>query len=144
MNNHKKGFTLIEMLAVIAIIAVLVAIIVPAVGNSTDKAKAAADAANLRSVLSLLNIHVINGEKTVDEIIETCANPTSKMDKDAVLHAVFEAPGFVNVFYINGSTCYSIEYLAELATNGPNSSKLEEIGTAKPEVPGGTWYTVNP
>ena len=35
---NKKGFTLIEMLAVIAIIAVLVAIIVPAVGSSTTKA----------------------------------------------------------------------------------------------------------
>lgn len=47
---NKKGFTLIEMLAVIAIIAVLVAIIVPAVSGSTTKAKAAADAANLRSI----------------------------------------------------------------------------------------------
>ena len=49
---NKKGFTLIEMLAVIAIIAVLVAIVVPAVGNSTEKAKEAADAANLRSIIA--------------------------------------------------------------------------------------------
>ena len=49
---NKKGFTLIEMLAVIAIIAVLVAIVVPAVGNSTEKAKEAADAANIRSIIA--------------------------------------------------------------------------------------------
>lgn len=46
---NKKGFTLIEMLVVIAIIAVLVSIIIPVVGNSTDKAAAATNAANLRS-----------------------------------------------------------------------------------------------
>ena len=49
---NKKGFTLIEMLVVIAIIAVLVSIIIPVVSSSTVKARAAADAANLRSVLS--------------------------------------------------------------------------------------------
>ena len=39
MNKlNKKGFTLIEMLAVIAIIAVLVSIIIPVVGTSTEKA----------------------------------------------------------------------------------------------------------
>ena len=74
MLRNKKGFTLIEMLAVIAIIAVLVAIIVPAIGSSTQKAMAATDAANLRTILSLLNTHVINGEKTVDEIIANCSN----------------------------------------------------------------------
>ena len=46
---NKKGFTLIEMLAVIAIIAVLVAIVIPVVGNATEKAKEAADIANIRA-----------------------------------------------------------------------------------------------
>ena len=49
MKMNKKGFTLIEMLVVIAIIAVLVSIIIPVVGNSTVKASAATNAANLRS-----------------------------------------------------------------------------------------------
>ena len=48
--KNKKGFTLIEMLAVIAVIAVLVSVVVPTVTGSTDKAAAAANAANLRSV----------------------------------------------------------------------------------------------
>ena len=53
MNKmNKKGFTLIEMLVVIAIIAVLVAIIIPTVSSATDKAKAAADAANLRAIVA--------------------------------------------------------------------------------------------
>ena len=49
---NKKGFTLIEMLVVIAIIAVLVSIVIPVVGNSTEKAKEAADAANIRSAIA--------------------------------------------------------------------------------------------
>ena len=53
MNKmNKKGFTLIEMLVVIAIIAVLVAIIIPTVSSATTKAKAAADAANLRAMVA--------------------------------------------------------------------------------------------
>lgn len=60
MKMNKKGFTLIEMLVVIAIIAVLVSIIVPVVSNSTVKAAAAADAANLRSVMAEVQVAVLS------------------------------------------------------------------------------------
>lgn len=144
MRRSKKGFTLIEMLVVIAIIAILVAVVIPVVNNSTDKAKAAVDAANLRAVYAELNIHVINGDKTVDEILNAASDPISKMDPDAVICAVFDAPGFIQVYYVNGETYYGFDYLSELATNGPESPALSTIGTAKPDIPGGTWYTVNP
>ena len=63
---NKKGFTLIEMLVVIAIIAVLVAIVVPAVSNSTVKASAASNAANLRSYAAEVAIVYLNpGDATV-------------------------------------------------------------------------------
>ena len=58
---NRKGFTLIELLVVIAIIAILVSIVIPAIGNSTKKAKAAADAANLRSVLSEATLDMLYG-----------------------------------------------------------------------------------
>lgn len=143
MLRKNKGFTLIEMLVVIAIISVLVAIVIPVVGNSTAKAKAATDAANLRAVYAELNIHVLNGDKTIQEVLNSTSNPTSKMDPDAVICAVFDAPGFIQVYYVNGSTYYGFDYLSELGTNGPDSPNLVTIGTAKPEIPGGTWYTVN-
>jgi prepilin-type N-terminal cleavage/methylation domain-containing protein len=72
---NKKGFTLIEMLAVIAIIAVLVAIIVPAVGSSTMKANAATNAANLRSAAASITIDYVNG---------TCKTTTTGEGDDAV------------------------------------------------------------
>lgn len=59
--TSKKGFTLVEMLVVIAIIAVLVAIIIPTVSSATKKAKAATDAANLRSAKATLTIAALDG-----------------------------------------------------------------------------------
>lgn len=63
--RNKKGFTLIEMLVVIAIIAVLVAIVVPVVGNSTVKASAATNAANLRTVAAQISVAIVNGDLEV-------------------------------------------------------------------------------
>ena len=47
--KNSKGFTLMEMLIVVAIIAVLVAIAIPTFTNQLEKAREAADMANLRS-----------------------------------------------------------------------------------------------
>lgn len=140
----RKGFTLIEMLVVVAIIAVLVAIVMPTVGSTTDKAKAATDAANLRAVYAELNIQVINGQMAIADILESCTDPVSHMDPEAVICAVFDAPGFIAVYYAHDDVYYGIDYLSEYATNGADSAALAAIGTAKPDVPGGTWYTVNP
>ena len=142
--RNQKGFTLIEMLVVIAIIAVLVSIVIPTVSNATTKAKAATDVANLRAVYAELNIYVLNGDKTIPEVLASTSNPTSKMDPDAIICAVFDSPGFIEVFYVNDDIYYGFDYLSEFAANGPNSSALTAIGTAKPDVPGGTWYTVTP
>ena len=64
---NKKGFTLVEMLAVVAIIAVLVAIMVPVAGNAIEKAKAASNAANLRSLQTEI---LMNGEDSETDISE--------------------------------------------------------------------------
>lgn len=137
MRFKKNGFTLIEMLVVIAIIAVLVSIIVPVVSNSTEKANAATDAANLRSVLGIMNVEVVNGEKTVPEIIEASLNPTSKVDPNAKLSVVYDEPAFIDVYYVNGTAYYGLDYLSDVAENGDST-----LPTSAPDVPSGsTWYT---
>ena len=61
MKMNKKGFTLIEMLAVIAIIAVLVAIVIPTVSSATEKAKEAADVANIRAAVAQVTTNALAG-----------------------------------------------------------------------------------
>ena len=67
---NKKGFTLIEMLAVIAIIAVLVAIVIPVVGNATEKAKEAADAANIRAAIAEVTTAGLANEGNTSKEVE--------------------------------------------------------------------------
>ena len=64
---NKKGFTLVEMLAVVAIIAVLVAIMIPMAGNAIEKAKAASNAANLRSLQAEILMDGEDGERKITE-----------------------------------------------------------------------------
>lgn len=134
--RNKKGFTLVEMLVVIAIIAILVAIIIPVITTATKKAKASTDAANLRVTLGELNVHAVDGTKTAPQIIPLVIAPKCSLDPDAVMYAVYESPSFVAVYYVNGSTYYSLDYLADVATHGESS-----ISTAMPSYPAGTaWY----
>lgn len=120
---NKKGFTLIEMLAVIAIIAVLVAIIVPAVGNSTTKAKAATNAANLRNAAATLAIAYVNGEATIDE------------DGDFTPPTDFVAPTAEAVTGITGDLDFTVvlqgdEIVCSFGANGTiaNYSDIAEDG----------------
>lgn len=70
-RKDKKGFTLMEMLIVVAIIAILVAIAVPTFNSSLDKARKAADDANIKtaymeSILHTEDPDLYPGEVKVD------------------------------------------------------------------------------
>jgi len=99
--TSKKGFTLIEMLVVIAIIAILVAIIVPTVTSSTSKAKAATDAANLRSAQATATIKALEetGKTTAYEYTagQLGVPATSKTDKKPFKCTVTPGDGGVTV-----------------------------------------------
>ena len=129
-DSARRGFTLVEMLVVIAIIAVLVAVIVPTVSSSTAKAKAATDAANLRSIYGEANIIVLQSDE--DNAIEKVqAEKTEcKSFPGADLRMVYTEPGFVGVYYVDGSNYYSLDYFSEVAEKGSSS-----ISTAEPTFP---------
>ena len=63
MNKIKntKGFTLMEMLIVVAIIAILIAIAIPTFTTQLEKAREAADIANIRSAYSEAMVKYLDG-----------------------------------------------------------------------------------
>ena len=137
-KHSKKGFTLIEMLVVIAIIAVLVAVIIPTVTSSTSRAKAATDAANLRSVLGQTNSIIADGNK-IDAV--TAANlqvVDSKSYPGAKCYVVYADPSFIDVYYVKDSAYYGLDYFASIAEDGTADST---ISTAKPSAPAGSGLT---
>ena len=122
---NKKGFTLIEMLVVIAIIAVLVAVAIPVVSNSTTKAKAATDAANLRSAEAIIlpeflagNID-FDGETSITDddlltLLDGKIPDTSKLDEDDELTVTLTNAGVLTVMYGE----HDKDYYAGIAESG--------------------------
>lgn len=139
MKNN-KGFTLIEMLVVIAIIAILVAVVVPTVTASTSKAKAAADGANLRSSLGLLNVQMITQANSQDALdVSGVQIPSSKTFPDASIEVLYCPSHFVYIYYKSGGVYYGADYFSELAETG--------VAPAAPSLPDTTgmnvqWYTI--
>ena len=133
--RNKKGFTLIEMLVVIAIIAVLISVVIPIVSHSTDKAEAAADAANLRAILGQLNAELAVGAKKIDEAVATIVPPVSKLNPGAELHVLYTNPGFIDVYYVIDNNYYGLSYLATMA----EGLDVSTFPITKPTT-AGTWY----
>ena len=75
MNKIKntKGFTLMEMLIVVAIIAILIAIAIPTFTTQLEKAREAADIANIRSAYSEAMVKYLDGTKKADGSADTSA-----------------------------------------------------------------------
>ena len=113
MKMNKKGFTLIEMLVVIAIIAILVAIVVPIVNNSTVKARAAADAANLRSIAAEVAIDLLD-----NDTVNGTYSFTPKSSGVTGTLKVFDNNGSIEAWYGN----YGIAQFSAAAENGTLSA----------------------
>lgn len=125
---NKRGFTLIEMLVVVAVIAVLVSIIIPMVTLASDKAAAAADAANLRSAKATIAIGMLDGTYSDGDTItaEMVGVPAvSNYEGEAFQASI--ANGEISVAYGE----MDITYLADIADNG----KDDESNAASQTVP---------
>ena len=74
--KNNKGFTLMEMLIVVAIIAILVAIAIPSFTTQLEKAREAADIANIRSTYAEAMVAYLEGDTTGGAATETSAAMT--------------------------------------------------------------------
>ena len=101
---NKKGFTLIEMLVVIAIIAVLVAIVIPTVGNATEKAKEAADAANIRAAIA--EVTTTGLSTAADASKSVTLTQTGAFDKNTDLKNI----GGLNLDLFKDKTSVTVKY----------------------------------
>ena len=111
MKMNKKGFTLIEMLVVVAIIAVLVAIVIPVVGNSTESAKEAKDAANIRAAISVVTTKALLGTTTATKEVdltqaEAFDKNTDLTDIGGFAKSIFTGADKVTVKYC--ATCNAV------------------------------------
>ena len=134
-RKSKKGFTLIEMLVVIAIIAILVAVIIPTISNATVKAKAATDAANLRSMMGLANTLLMDNDENEAATFAGMQAGSCKTFPGAVAYMGYVNPGFMLPCYVLNGQYYTLTYFADIADTGSTTE-----GTAKPE--GYTWYKI--
>ena len=136
-TDLRRGFTLVEMLVVIAIIAVLVAVIIPTATSATTKAKAGADAANLRSVLGLADTLLLDNSD--DELLAQLSQnvPACKSVPEAKLMIVHDFPSFVDVYFVDvdKNQYYGLEYYSDVALNGKS-----DVPTGERTFPAG--YTV--
>ncbi len=81
-TRSKKGFTLAELLIVIAIIAILIAIMFPVFGAQLEKAKAAAELANVRAAYSEAVANTLLGdEKDLTVVVSTIQVKTDDLKK---------------------------------------------------------------
>ena len=130
---NKKGFTLIEMLVVIAIIAVLVAIIIPTVTSATDKAAAATNAANLRSVKAEITTALLSNDAAKYKITPPASTgspytvelqtdvslPTAKkcgvVADGAKIGAYITEDKVVTVFFVQSEKAYTIDSFVKVA-----------------------------
>ena len=134
MRQEKRGFTLIEMLVVISVIAILVAIVVPVISKSSVRAKAAVDAANLRTILGEANIVL------TDETVDIAAAAVKMEDFNcasipgAKSYIYYVVPGFIEAYFESDGQKFTVDSFAEAASTGnpPVAAEIPAGGTAYP------------
>ena len=127
---RKKGFTLVELLAVIAILAILVIIAMPNVLDMFNKAKQDAFETEVRSHIKVVNSEFItSGNLVYSNVVAGAAKLPMDGEK---LDYYIELDSRGNIKELNVTNG---EYKIEVSGTSSNPVKIEEVGeTIKSEV----------
>lgn len=122
---NKKGFTLAELLVVVAIIGVLVAVSIPVFTSQLEKARDAADAANVRAAIAEASASYLTDEGTTPKTTykykfdgKSTDNKWSQTDSEKMeiggveVSAVTAAKGITINFGNNGIASVSLDTAA--------------------------------
>lgn len=133
-KNSKKGFTLAELLIVIAIIAILIAIMFPVFGAQIDKARAAADLANVRAKYSEMvaekmlgadkDLTKLESEVTIslEELASAMQNDKSTVTYDPTAYTVtVDYNGYKGSF----TTDSDVKFTQKAATGGDPATVIK-------------------
>jgi len=141
-TNIRRGFTLVEMLVVIAVVAVLVAVIVPTVSGSTRRAKAATDGANLRGTLAKADVMLTRDYTNEQLILELGQDvPASRSFPGAVMYVVNDFPAFIDIYYVDGTDYYGLDYFGKVA-EGKNPASLSHAKPTGDSYAADNWVAI--
>lgn len=85
MKTNKKGFTLVELLAVIVILAIILAIAIPGIGNIINTAKRGAFESDVKMMLKDIEL------KTFQSTIDTTVTPPAEGNFSAFTYGGVDA-----------------------------------------------------
>jgi type IV pilus assembly protein PilA len=133
-SKKKKGFTLVELIAVIAILGILAAVIVPRVTGYSDRARASKEKANAASIINAIEIY--NAEASTSKRITfdattlaTIAGATGTTTYDTGLGSFDDLKDTINKVTVSGSEIKTSTKLSSLPTIR-DAATLDAVKTA--------------
>ena len=144
LKKKKKGFTLIELMAVIAIIAILAAVLVPTVSGYINRSKKSAIITQIRTVVNAVEVYNSTAPTTdqiTSSITELITANSSTTDKEKLLTS-FQNQDLLktsDVTKLNGGLTYG--QLQEINSDSNSMNNIYKNDTDKFEYKGGDITT---